>query len=87
MSSMRILSREFSDERNALESELDELNKSLDELTQNISQQRDKLSIIKDYMNIQELTFDFVNTCIDKIVIYEKQKYSREYNFEIFWNF
>lgn len=81
------LSKEFSEEWANLNKELERLKHLLDETTLDISKQKDKLSIIADYMNITELNFDFVNTFIDRIVVHEKKKFSREYSFEIFWNF
>ncbi len=81
------LNEDFVKDRNKLTKERQRLIGLLNEVENDIKNKRTKLNIIKDYLNIQELTFDFVQTFIDKIEVYEKPAASREYNFKIFWNF
>ena len=46
-----------------------------------------KSEIIENYLNIQHLTRDIVETMIDKIVVGRRIKGTNNYPIDIYWNF
>lgn len=81
------LSKDFLKDKDSLLQEEKRITTTLEQINIDAANKKTKLNIIQEYLDIKDITFDFVQTFIEKIEIYEKEPYQRAYNYKIFWNF
>lgn len=82
-----MLTSGYEDEKNSLESKIANLERSINAVTECRADVDKFVKVVKQYTDIQELTFENVHEFIDRILVHEPNRETKTRKVEIFYSF
>ena len=81
------MTKDFSTERERLEQTIIDCQKRINEIEEKIATGDNRRGLMEQYINLEHLDREFVDTMIDHILVYKRLPGTRETPIDIHWNF
>ncbi|MEG0408988.1 MAG: recombinase family protein [Bacilli bacterium] len=82
-----MFSKEFENDKEKYQSIIEDYQKQIETYQSKMKSMKDRKEIIQEYVNVNSLTREMVDTLIDKIYIGKRNNETKELPIEIIWNF